>query len=144
MLEVREADFAREGEEIRRVRFDVFVDEQRVPADLEMDDRDAVCVHVLARLGGAAVGTGRLDVEARGKIGRVAVVAAQRGRGVGTAIMRGLHSAARRSGLESVWCHAQVGAAPFYETLGYRRIGEVFEEAGIPHVRMEAVLDPEH
>jgi predicted GNAT family N-acyltransferase len=137
---VREADFTRDYADIRRIRFEVFVHEQRVPEDLEMDDRDRPSVHVLARLGEAAVGTGRIDLEAGGKIGRVAVVAAARGRGIGTEIMRALHRIARRHGLDSVWCHAQLSARTFYSRLGYRPSGDVFDEAGIEHVRMDADL----
>ena len=140
-MRVRLADYASDQAAIRRVRFAVFVDEQRVPADLEMDDRDRHCVHVLAHDdAGRAVGTGRIDVEKGGKIGRVAVLADARGAGVGTALMRELHEIAKRAALESVWCNAQQSAAAFYTGLGYRVTSEPFFEAGIEHVRMESEL----
>jgi predicted GNAT family N-acyltransferase len=139
-LRVRDASYERDLAEIRRIRFGVFVEEQRVPKALEMDERDASCPHVLAYLEGTAVGTGRIDLEAGGKIGRVAVEAAARGRGVGSAIMRALHDIAARHGLTEVWCHAQVSAVPFYRGLGYQTVGPVFEEAGIAHVKMEKSL----
>ncbi|HEX6995461.1 MAG TPA: GNAT family N-acetyltransferase [Gammaproteobacteria bacterium] len=135
-VSVREADYVADYAAIRAIRFAVFVDEQGVPASVEMDERDPECIHVLAFVGDEAVGTGRLDVAKRGKVGRVAVLAAARGTGVGRALMTHLHEIARRHGLADVWCHAQVAAAPFYERLGYRRVGAVFEEAGIDHVRM--------
>jgi predicted GNAT family N-acyltransferase len=126
---------------IRRVRFDVFVDEQNVPADIELDDRDPVCVHLLALdAREQPIGTGRIDLGAGGKIGRVAVLRDARGAGVGTALMERLHELARAHGLARVWCNAQVSAQPFYEQLGYRAIGERFDEAGIEHVRMERDL----
>jgi predicted GNAT family N-acyltransferase len=136
---VRTAEFDEDLAAIRRIRFTVFVDEQRVPEDLEMDDRDRHCTHVLA-FGDddAAIGTGRIDRD--GKIGRVAVLAAQRGRGVGAALMDHLHGIARDKELEKVWCHAQVVAEPFYTRLGYRAVGERFFEAGIEHVKMEMTL----
>lgn len=137
MLTVRIADFAADEPALRRVRFEVFVDEQRVPAEIEMDERDPECVHVLALDDDVAVGTGRIDLERGGKVGRVAVVARVRRRGVGTAVMERLHGIAAAHGLASVWCHAQIAAAPFYERLGYRSFGPVFDEADIPHVRME-------
>jgi predicted GNAT family N-acyltransferase len=140
-VEVRQADFAADYAAIRGIRFTVFVDEQRVPAELEMDERDAECVHVLAFVDGEPVGTGRLDAAKRGKIGRVAVLAAARRHGVGRAVMEHLHELARQSGLTRVWCHAQVAAAPFYERLGYRIVGGVFDEAGIDHVRMERPVE---
>lgn len=141
-LTVRIADYVRDYETIRRIRFAVFVDEQRVPENIEMDDRDAYCVHVLAFQRGEAVGTGRIDPEQGGKIGRVAVLAPNRGRGAGAALMQRLHEIAQDRGLRRVWCHAQVTAAPFYASLGYSVTSEPFDEAGIEHVEMEKELEP--
>ena len=135
------ADFERDYAVIRGVRFAVFVDEQRIPRELEMDDRDVACTHWLATdERGEPVGTVRLDVDARGKVGRLAVLAHVRGRGVGRALMERVHELARTRGLASVWCHAQQSAAPFYTRLGYRTTSEPFEEAGIEHVKMERDL----
>ena len=140
-MEIAIADFERDYAAIRGVRFAVFVDEQRIDPDLEMDERDAHCVHVLAHgAGGEPVGTGRIDFEAAGKVGRVAVLASARGSGVGTALMRKLHALALARGLAAVWCNAQVSAVPFYTGLGYRIVSERFDEAGIEHVRMELAL----
>jgi predicted GNAT family N-acyltransferase len=132
----RVADYKTDYAAIRSIRFAVFVDEQRVPPELEMDDRDPVCSHLLGYDGATAVATGRIDLGYDGKIGRVAVLPAHRRGGTGTALMAELHGLARRHGLASVWCNAQIVAAPFYERLGYRIASEPFDEAGIPHVRM--------
>ena len=137
---VRDADFTADFASLRHVRETVFVDEQRVPRELEFDERDALCRHVLVFDGGAAVGTGRLDLDYGGKVGRVAVVATHRRAGVGTAVMERLHSIARDAGLPRLWCHAQLTAVPFYERLGYVSSGAHFEEASIEHVRMEYAL----
>jgi predicted GNAT family N-acyltransferase len=140
-MKINVADFDRDYAAIRGVRFAVFVDEQQIPRELEMDDRDRVCVHWLAvDESGDAVGTVRLDVDAGGKVGRLAVLARERGRGVGRALMEVLQEHARAQGLARVWCHAQSSAAPFYTRLGYRISSEPFEEAGIEHVRMERAL----
>jgi predicted GNAT family N-acyltransferase len=140
-MNVTAADFDRDHAAIRAVRFAVFVDEQRIDPDLEMDDRDPHCEHVLARDAlGDAVGTGRIDFAAGGKVGRVAVLASARGTGIGTALMEKLHELALARGITAVWCNAQVAAAPFYLRLGYRIVSEKFEEAGIDHVRMERTL----
>lgn len=143
-MQVRLAEFVADHAAIRKVRFEVFVDEQRVPEDEEIDERDPACVHVLVFSDhGEPIGTGRIDLEAEGKIGRVAVSSGYRGRGVGTALMRLLHEVAAQHGLERVWCNAQTGAAPFYERLGYSTTSQqTFYEAGIEHVRMEARLGP--
>ncbi len=139
-MQIRRADFARDELAIRAVRFAVFVDEQRVPAAIEMDDRDPHCVHLLAYDDREPVGTARIDLQQGGKIGRLAVLAGARRRGVGSALMEELHAIARAHHLEHVWCHAQVAAAPFYAQLDYRAAGAPFYEAGIEHVRMEREL----
>ncbi len=96
LMNVTAADFQRDYDAIRGVRFAVFVDEQRIDPDIEMDDRDAQCEHVLAwDARGEAVGTGRIDFGAGGKVGRVAVLARARRTGVGTALMESLHELAR-------------------------------------------------
>jgi predicted GNAT family N-acyltransferase len=137
---VRDADFTTDFASLRFVRATVFIAEQRVPADIEFDDRDPLCRHVLALEGLAPVGTGRLDIDYGGKVGRVAVIASRRRGGVGTAIMERLHAIAREHDLPKLWCHAQLTAVPFYERLGYLRSGPIFVEAGIDHVRMERDL----
>jgi len=68
------------------------------------------------------------------------VLARARRNGVGTALMETLHELARSRGIAAVWCNAQVSAVPFYLGLGYRIVGDRFEEAGIDHVRMEREL----
>jgi len=99
MLSVRVADYDADGNAIRTIRFAVFVDEQQVPAELEMDDADAHCIHVLAFDDETAIGTGRIDIARSGKVGRVAVLASHRGRGVGTAVMQAIHGIAHTHGL---------------------------------------------
>lgn len=139
-MRVRDADFTADFASIRHVRSTVFIDEQRVPLELEFDDRDGHCRHVLAFDGDTPVATGRLDLDYGGKVGRVAVVATHRRTGVGRAIMLRLHEIAREQRLPRLWCNAQLTAVPFYIGLGYRTIGDQFVEAGIDHVRMELPL----
>ena len=140
MIHVRVANYDADREAISGVRFAVFVDEQQVPAEIEIDDRDPLCVHLLAFDDGVPVGTARMDVAASGKIGRLAVLGTHRRHGVGSALMDVLHGLAKARGLKHVWCHAQVGAIPFYERLGYTVTGVPFVEAGIDHVKMEREL----
>lgn len=139
-IDVRQADVAGDAAAIRAIRTAVFVVEQRVPLDLEMDDRDRHCVHVLAWEGDVPVGTGRIDLEHDGKIGRVAVLPSHRRTGVGAALLGHLHGIAAGHGLTRVWCHAQRSAVPFYERLGYRIASAPFVEAGIEHLVMDASL----
>ena len=133
------ADWEADRPELERIRRAVFVEEQQISEKDEWDDEDAQSVHVLARLNRDPVGTGRLSPA--GKIGRIAVFAGLRGRGVGTQILLRLLEEARRHGIRKPYLHAQVQAVPFYETLGFSREGDEFDEAGIPHVRMSLVLE---
>ena len=139
-LRARDADFKADFASIHRIRETVFIDEQRVPRELEFDDRDPLCHHVLVFDGDTPVGTGRLDLDYGGKVGRVAVVATHRRSGVGRAVMDRLHAIARERKHVKLWCNAQLTAVPFYERLGYVSSGPVFEEAGIDHVRMDYAL----
>jgi predicted GNAT family N-acyltransferase len=124
---------------LQRIRLEVFVGEQQVPETEEWDADDAVSVHALATLNREPVGTGRLNPA--GKIGRIAVVAGMRGRGIGATILRRLLDEALRRGIRGPYLHAQLQAVPFYEKFGFACEGEVFDEAGIPHVRMRRALE---
>lgn len=117
------------------IRFEVFVQEQNVPPELEMDHMDAVCLHAVAYDdAGVPVGTGRLLPD--GHIGRMAVRKPGRGNGVGGALLRALMAQARSRGDKVVVLSAQTHAAPFYLRHGFSIDGEEFYEAGIPHINM--------
>ncbi len=139
-MQIRIADLDADFPAIKLVRETVFWLEQRIPKDLEFDDRDADCLHLLAIDHDLPIGTARLDLALGGKIGRVAVLAGHRRRGVASALMQRLHEIANERGLRSVWCNAQRSAVPLYEHLGYIVTSAPFDEAGIEHVRMERPL----
>lgn len=122
------------------IRHEVFVVEQQVPMELEQDDRDVQCEHVLVSFLGQFVATGRIDLHKSGKIGRVAVLSNYRQQGHGVRVMLELEQIAREANLRRVWLHAQHTVLEFYQTLGYSCFGEIFEEAGIKHVAMEKCL----
>ena len=132
-------DWATLGPDATAIRFEVFVDEQKVPAEIELDDMDAVCLHAVAYDdAGKAIGTGRLLPD--GHIGRMAVRQPGRGTGVGGAILTLLMDKARARGDAAVVLNAQTVAAPFYARHGFVQLGEQFEEAGIAHVEMRLVF----
>jgi len=117
------------------LRLAVFVHEQRVPEELEHDEWDARSLHALASdERGRVLGTARLLPD--GHIGRMAVAAAARGRGVGSVLLQSLLAAAARRGHTEVQLHAQVSAQPFYARHGFEAIGAPFMEAGIEHRTM--------
>lgn len=124
---------------LQQVRREVFIVEQRIPESEEWDDDDLVSNHALATLNREPVGTGRLSP--KGKIGRLAVKSSLRGRGIGSAILECLIHEGYRLGPRELYLHAQLQAVPFYERHGFRAEGEVFDEAGIPHVRMRHVME---
>ena len=134
-VDLRPATWADDRATLQSVRRRVFIDEQGIPEAEEWDDVDPIARHVLALAGNRdAVGTGRL--EPTGKIGRVAVLPGHRGTGVGRRIMAHLVNQAPESGFTKVYLHAQAAAEGFYARLGFRTEGPVFEECGIPHLRM--------
>lgn len=127
------------GAEAGAIRQAVFVDEQKIPAEMEWDSADASCLHAVAynRLG-RPLATGRLleHVPGVAKIGRMAVIAAMRGSRVGREVLEALMQAGRERGYREVLLHAQLSAEGFYTRAGFQRRGPVFEEAGIGHVEM--------
>ena len=121
------------------VRTEVFVVEQGVPEEIERDALDAVCRHAIARdAGGRVIATGRLLPD--GHIGRMAVLRAARGAGVGGAVLQALIAEAARRGLREVALNAQTHALAFYLRHGFEAVGEVFMEAGIPHRAMRRTV----
>jgi predicted GNAT family N-acyltransferase len=117
------------------VRHDVFVIEQNVPIELELDEMDAVCVHVVAYdANNQPIGTARLLPDAH--IGRMAVRASARSHGLGSRLLQVLMQQAQARGDQMVRLNAQLQAESFYARHGYEREGDTFLDAGIPHIAM--------
>ncbi len=134
---LRLGNWAELGAEAGPIRFEVFVEEQKVPAEMELDELDALSCHALALADGQPVGTGRLLPD--GHIGRMAVLAGWRGRGVGAALLQALIDEAGRRGVARLVLSAQTHALGFYARFGFVPEGEVYEEAGLPHQVMTRV-----
>lgn len=119
--------------QLSAIRRRIFIDEQGVPADLEWDGLDATAMHARATsLAGEVIGTARLLPD--GQIGRMAVLREWRGLGVGTAMLQCLIACAPAK--ERLFLNAQTSAESFYRRNGFEPEGEIFMEAGIPHIRM--------
>ena len=116
------------------IRFTVFVEEQGVPRDIELDAMDTQCLHAICFHGDQAVGTGRLLPD--GHIGRMAVLKEWRGRGIGGFILNTLVEKARERGDREVVLSAQLHATAFYRAHGFVEEGVQYLEAGIPHQDM--------
>ncbi len=137
---IEEVAWADAADRLEGVRYEVFVVEQHVPAELEWDEADAACRHVLALDDhGNPIGTGRLLPD--GHIGRMAVLAVHRGKGVGRAILAALVTMAQARGDAEVVLNAQTHAVGFYRRSGFEVTGGEFEDAGIPHVQMRRRLE---
>ncbi len=137
---VRLGDWTRDLDALRRIRTQVFIEEQKVPVELEWDEIDSHCVHVLALAGAQPIATGRLTPD--GYIGRMAVLAPWRGRGVGAEILQKLLQIARDRGDRECRLNAQTHARGFYARFGFEAEGTEFLEAGIPHQAMRLRLGP--
>lgn len=121
------------------VRFTVFVTEQGVPPELELDEFDAPSLHALAiDADGTVLGTGRLLPD--GHVGRMAVLQSARGRGIGSALLQALVEAARARGGREVVLSAQTHALGFYGRHGFVAEGETYDDAGIAHRLMRRRL----
>ena len=135
---VEQGDWRQLGEQASEIRRQVFIEEQAVPQEEEWDGRDDECLHFLARLDGQPGGTARLLPD--GHIGRVAVLAAGRGRGIGLALMQAAIEAARERGHAHAELAAQTHALAFYRRLGFEAYGPEFLDAGIAHRNMRLDL----
>jgi predicted GNAT family N-acyltransferase len=138
-IDITEISTPAEQETAFVIRHVVFCDEQKVDPELEFDGLDATCRQYIVTCNGEAVGTARLRDAGDGvvKIERVAVLREARGKGIGKALMIRTMQDARSGGAATIAIHAQCHAEAFYEALGFRRVGSIFDEANIPHVRME-------
>ena len=128
---------------IQHIRHQVFQLEQGVASELEFDGRDNAATHILAYLDQEAVGTARIRYLDRqtAKVERVAVLKEHRGQGLGNLIMAEVLAQLRAAQITEVRIHAQEAVRHFYLRLGFEPEGEVFEEAGILHVKMKKLLN---
>lgn len=133
------------GRDAERLRMAVFVQEQGVPREIEIDEFDTVARHAVVFNGlQQPIATGRLvsDSPGVGRIGRMAVDRSVRGGRWGRMVLDSLIEASRQRGDHEVVLHAQRHAEPFYSRAGFTPVGEPYEEAGIPHITMKKVFTP--
>jgi predicted GNAT family N-acyltransferase len=119
------------------IRIRVFVKEQGVPAEIELDRDDKRAIHFLASESGGAIGTARVVIRhGNAKIGRMAVLKKYRRKGVGMKLLERAVAVAKKLGARKIYLHAQAPVIGFYEAFGFHCVGPVFDEAGIPHRKM--------
>ena len=135
-FQVKITDWRTDEKRLTKIRHAVFVIEQQVPLDMELDEHDASAVHAIALSDtGETIGTGRL-LES-GKIGRMAVLPQWRTKGVGSRILELLTETSISRLHKTPYLEAQIHAIPFYEAHGYKAEGDIYLDAGIEHRLMK-------
>ncbi|MBO0962586.1 GNAT family N-acetyltransferase [Neobacillus sp. MM2021_6] len=136
-MKVKIVENQNELEDAFSVRKIVFVEEQNVPLEEEIDQFEDVATHFVMYQEGAPVGAGRFRiVDGYGKVERICVMKEARKTGTGKALMNEIESYAQMQGLHKLKLNAQTQAIPFYARLGYEVVSEEFMDAGIPHRTM--------
>lgn len=139
---IKKVETEHEYEDVLDIRKVVFVEEQGVSLEEEIDEFETTAQYMIAYNDDhQPIATARFrDVNGIAKIERVAVLKTERGQGTGRALMRALEQEAQRQGFHHFKLGAQTHAIPFYESLGYQAYGDQFLDAGIPHYYMEKYL----
>ena len=136
-VQVKRVSSERDLRKAFAIRERVFVREQGVPREIELDRDDQRACHLLALDAERAVGTARVVICGEtAKIGRMAVLKSFRGRGIGTKLLKHAIQTARAQDAQEIYLHAQISAIGFYEAMGFRCRGPIFDEAGILHRAM--------
>ena len=122
-------------QEAYSIRKRVFIEEQGVPEEMELDEHDPSAWHALAYLNSECIGTARLVTLPGnvGRIGRMAVLPMHRRKGIGGGLLRALLELSKSQGIPQLELHAQLSAMPFYEQFGFIAQGDIYDEAGIAH-----------
>jgi len=136
-LEIKFADNKKELDKIILIRKTVFVEEQNVPLDLELDGLDDAAKHIIAYLGEKPVGCARLRInKKKAKLERVAILKDYRYKGFGSQIVNSVIDYCRNNNLREIYLHSRIDTTDFYKKLGFKTRGKVFLDAGIKHVEM--------
>jgi predicted GNAT family N-acyltransferase len=141
-LRIQWATLPQDLPKIHKIRYLVFQIEQGVDPTLEFDGNDETADHVLAYLDQKAIGTARIRYLQADtvKLERFAILPEARGLGIARQLMNFILDALSSQPITTIWMNAQVPVQAFYEKFGFVAEGNVFEEAGIPHIRMKKLL----
>jgi len=126
----------KEFDDVISIRKKVFIEEQNVPIDIEIDGLDDEAEHVIAYLGGEPIGCARIRFNTYAKIERIAVMKDHRGKGFGRKITEFLIDYCKQKNVDEIRLHAQMHTADFYKKLGFFERGKTFFEADIEHIEM--------
>lgn len=136
-LKVKFVENSQELEQVINIRKTVFIGEQKVPVEIEIDGLDPKSEHVIAKLSDETVGCGRIRfINNYAKLERIAVLKEQRGKGYGKKITNFLIKYAKEKNVKEIKLHSQINVVGFYKKLGFKTRGEKFLEADIEHIEM--------
>ena len=138
-ISIIETSWSEHSDEISSIRDKVFIQEQAVPKSIEMDGKDAECIHFLVYKESVPIGTARIKMS--GKIERVSILKTHRRKGLGYKLMEFIINTAKKKGLERIYLYSQMDSIEFYKSLKFIKKGETYQEAEIDHVLM--VLEDE-
>ncbi|MEH7223908.1 GNAT family N-acetyltransferase [Bacillus sp. JJ1566] len=140
-MEVRIVTNNKEKDDAYTIRKVVFVDEQNVPLEEEIDQFEDEATHIVLYDNNEPVGAGRFRVlDGYGKVERICVLASHRKKGAGNLLMHKMEDIAKEKGISKLKLNAQTHAENFYKRLGYETVSGLFMDAGIPHVTMIKLL----
>ncbi|CDQ40621.1 MULTISPECIES: GNAT family N-acetyltransferase [Virgibacillus] len=124
-------------EQAYHIRTVVFVDEQKVSPEEELDSYDETAIHFVAYDQDKPIAASRLRfVDQYGKLERICVLKAYRGQSIGKQLIKAMEAVIAEEGYQHAKLNGQTHAEAFYQRLGYQTISEQFMDAGIPHVTM--------
>ncbi len=136
-MEIRVAN-EKDKKQIMKLRIEVFVNEQNVPVEIELDKKDDTATHIIALENNICVGCGRILIEGNeGHLGRFAVKKNMRNCGIGAKICKFAIDYCTNHSCNYIWLNAQLQAKGFYEKVGFKPVGKPFFEGGIEHIKME-------
>jgi len=139
-FQIKQVDWQQAEQALTAIRMTVFVNEQNVPIDLEIDGLDPQCIHVMASdQTNKAIGAARM--QKNGHIGRMAVLREHRNKGIGSALLNTLIEIAKTRNLQRVYLYAQISAVKFYQNHQFTQYDKKFMDAGIPHIAMQRLLN---
>ena len=135
-LKIKIVKNKKEFDDVISIRKKVFIEEQNVPIDIEIDGLDDEAEHVIAYAGGEPIGCARIRFNTYAKLERIAIVEKYRGSGFGIQLTDFLIEYCKQKNVDEIRLHAQMYTADFYKKLGFLERGKAFFEADIEHIEM--------
>ena len=135
-LKIKLAETSEELKQILDIRKIVFIEEQKVPKEVEIDEYEKEATYFIAYLKSEPVGCARIRYKDFAKLERIAVVKKYRKQGIGTKITNYLIDYCHKKNIYDIHINSQLYVVDFYEKIGFKKVGEIFYEAGIKHVEM--------